>query len=61
MTSLRERFDESDAFRRGVLGAVSGGLAGVVLTFLGASTPGDYLVAAFIGCVTFVALWLLVN
>ena len=61
MTSLRERFDDSDAFRRGVLGAVAGGLAGVVLTLLGASTAGDYLIAIFVGCVTFVALWLLVN
>ncbi len=32
---LRDRFEESDAFRRGVLGAISGALAGVVLTLLG--------------------------
>lgn len=61
MSSLRERFDESDAFRRGVLGAVAGGLAGVMLTLLGGLTPGNFLVAAFVGVVTFVALWLLVG
>ena len=61
MTSLRERFDESDAFRRGVIGAMAGALAGVTLTLLGAATPGDYFVAIFIGVVTYVALWLLVS
>lgn len=61
MTSLRDRFDESDSFRRGVLGAISGALAGVMLTALGGTTPGDFLVAIFVGIVTFVALWLLTS
>ncbi|SFR55011.1 hypothetical protein SAMN04487947_2182 [Halogeometricum rufum] len=59
MTSLRNRFEQSDSFRRGVLGAISGALAGVMLTLLGGTSAGDFLVAIFVGIVTFVALWLL--
>ncbi|SFR59780.1 hypothetical protein [Halogeometricum limi] len=61
MTTLRERFEQSDAFRRGVIGAIAGALAGVVLTLLGGTGISDFLVAIFIGGVTYVALWLLVN
>ncbi|ADQ66824.1 hypothetical protein GL213_06170 [Halogeometricum borinquense] len=61
MTSLRDRFEESDAFRRGVLGAISGALAGVVLTLLGSNSAGDFLVAIFVGIVTYIALWLLTS
>ncbi|MFC6824754.1 hypothetical protein [Halopelagius fulvigenes] len=61
MATLRERFERSDTFRRGVIGAVSGALAGVTLTLLDASTAGDYFAAIFIGAVAFVALWLLTS
>jgi hypothetical protein len=59
---LRERLSENDAFRRGLIGAVAGAVAGLTAASIDAgSTAERFLIAVFIGAVVYVALWLLTS
>ncbi|RDI72827.1 hypothetical protein [Halopelagius longus] len=59
---LRERLSEDDRLRRGVIGAVSGAVAGLTAVSLESGGSAErFLVALFVGAVVFIALWLLTS
>ncbi|WP_380677533.1 hypothetical protein [Salinigranum sp. GCM10025319] len=58
---LRSKWRESQQVRRGVIGAISGAVAGITAAGLEGGLLQRYGVAIFIGLVVFVALKLLVD
>lgn len=58
---IRERWQDSDTVRRGVIGAIAGAVAGITAVSIEGGFIGRYGVALFVGIVVFIALKLLLD